>query len=164
MIGQEAFARAALALFDEAHEGPKGKGTWFIDNEPGSGLFGTIEALDAAAASRPLTPGDPLTAASHVAHLRYALKLANRAARGENPYPTADWAGSWARRSVDEAEWKALVAGFKDEVGTFRALLASGAAFEEEEHATGALGLICHAAWHLGALRQGLGLVAAPRK
>jgi hypothetical protein len=163
-IGAEALIKAALALFDEGYVGPQGKGTWFTDNEPGSGLLGAVERLDASAASRPLTPGDPLTAASHVGHLRFSLELANRAAKGENPYPTANWAKSWELRSVDAEEWKKLVAALRSEIAGFREVLASGKAFEDEEFATGALGLICHGAWHLGALKQGLGLISAPRE
>ena len=163
MIGKEAFTKAVLALFDEGHVGPREKAnTWFIDGEAGSGFLGTLEGLDAAAASKPLGPGDPLTAASHAAHVGYALHLANLAAKGENPYPTANWAKSWEARKVSEGEWKALVTGLGAEIASFREVLASGQAFEDEGFATGSLGLICHAAWHLGALRQGLGLIKAP--
>jgi len=163
-ISTEALKKAALALFDEGYVGPQGKGTWFTDSEPGSGFLGAIELLDAKAASRPLTPGDPLTAASHAGHLRFSLELANRAAKGENPYPGADWAKSWDVRSVGEEEWKDLVAALRSEIAAFREVIASGKAFEDEEFATGVLGLICHGAWHLGALKQGLGLISAPRQ
>jgi hypothetical protein len=162
MIGKEAFVKAILTLFDEGFEGPKGAGTWYIDNDPGAGLLATVGALDASAASRPLSPGDPLSTASHVDHVRFSLNLANRAARGENPYPSANWHDSWKLRTVDEAAWKAIQDALKKEVADLRAVLASGKAIEEEEYATGFLGLLCHTAWHLGAIRQGLGLVKAP--
>jgi hypothetical protein len=162
MIGREALVRAVLTLFDEGFDGPKGKGTWYIDNDPGAGLFAMMESLDAAAASRPLTPGDPLSAASHVDHLRFSLNLANRAARGEDPYPSANWHDSWKLRTVDSAAWKGLQASLRKEVADLRAILASGKPFEEEVNATGFLGLLCHDAWHLGALSQGLGRVKAP--
>lgn len=163
IIGKEELTAAILTLFDEGFLGAVGKGSWYIDSEPGSGFFGSIASLDAAAASRPLTPGDPLSVASHVDHVRFSLNLANRAGRGENPYPTANWAASWELRSVDEGQWKALQAALKKEVDDFRGLLASGRPLEDAEFATGSLGLLCHTAWHLGAVRQGLSLVAAPK-
>ncbi len=162
MIGKDALTKAALALFDEGHLGPQGKGTWFIDNEAGSGLLGSIEALDASLASRALTVGEPLSIASHVDHLRFSLNLANRAARGENPYPSADWAKSWDVKVVDAVAWDGLRHQLQTEIAGFREMLASGKAWEDDEYATGVLGLIAHTAWHLGAIRQGLGLIKAP--
>lgn len=162
-IEKARLAEAAVTLFDEAHRGPAGSGTWFVDNEPGCGLFGTLGGLDAERASRPLGAGDPLTPASHAAHLRYALSLANRAARGEDPYKDANWARSWDTRNVDEAEWKALLAGLEKEYEELRRVMGGEQAWESRDFMTGLLGLIAHAAWHLGALRQGLGLVKSPK-
>jgi hypothetical protein len=162
-IEKAALAKAALALYDEAYlEAPNPKGTWFTDNEPRNGFLGTVESIGAAEASRPLSPGEPLTIASHVGHLLFALGLANRAARGENPYADAVWARSWDYRAVDDAQWKSLVAGLRKEYGDFRSALASGWAWDDADSLTGALGLVAHGAWHLGAIRQALGLVKAP--
>jgi hypothetical protein len=161
-IEKAVLTKAALALYDEAYLGPAGKGTWFVDNEPRSGLLGSLEAFDSIEASRPLHPGDPITLASHVAHLLYSLSLANRSMKGENPYPEADWAKSWDTRAVGESDWKLLVSSLKKEYEDFRSALASGKAWADEESLTGSLGLIAHGAWHLGAIRQALGLVRAP--
>ncbi|MDP3178129.1 MAG: hypothetical protein Q8M76_09515 [Spirochaetaceae bacterium] len=161
----EALTRAALALFDEAYlEAPNPRMTWFTDNEPRNGFLGTIGSLSAAEASRPLTPGDPLTVASHAAHLRFSLNLANRAVRGENAFEGAVWARSWEVRTVGEPEWKELIAALRAEYAAFREALASGEGWADETMMTGAFGLIAHGAWHLGAIRQGLGLVKAPAK
>lgn len=156
--------KAALALYDEAYlESPSPNATWFTDNEPKNGFLGSIEALSAVEASRPLRADEPLTIASHVGHLRFALDLANRAIKGEKSYASARWARSWDIRSVDEAEWTALVAGLRAEYEALRAAIASGAAWSDEETLTGTFGHIAHGAWHLGAIRQGLGLVKAPK-
>jgi hypothetical protein len=163
-IEKKALTQAALALYDEAYlEAPNPEGTWFTDNEPKCGFIGTIEALGADEASRLASEGEPLTVASHVEHLRFSLNLANRAARGENPYKDAKWARSWDVRTVTEAEWKTLVAELRREYEDFRSALASGWAWNDEKSLTGTLGLIAHGAWHLGAIRQALGLVKAPR-
>jgi hypothetical protein len=162
-IEKKGLIDAILALFDEAHVGPTGKGTWFIDNDPGSGLMGTLEGLDAARASKPLWEGDPISAASHAAHVRFALGLANRAAKGENPYKDANWSRSWDTRKVSEAEWKSLISGLRTEYEEFRKVIAAGKGFDDPDFMTGTLGLVSHAAWHLGAIREGLGLVRAPK-
>jgi hypothetical protein len=162
-IEKKTLARAMAALLDEAYqEAPDPEGTWFTDNERASGFLGTLGTLSAAEASRPLTPGDPLSAASHAGHLRFALSLANRAMRGEDAYAGAKWARSWETRTVSEAEWKELLAGLRAEYEAVRAAFAAGDAWEDETILTGSLGLIAHGAWHLGAIRQGLGLVKAP--
>jgi hypothetical protein len=164
-IEKDALTKAALALYDEAYlEAPDPKGTWFTDNEPHNGFLGTIASVDAKRAGEPLSPADPISLASHVGHILFSLSLANRALRGENPYAGADWAGSWAERQPGEAEWKALVAGLRKEYEDFRVALATGKAWDDEETLTGTLGLIAHGAWHLGAIRQGLGLVRSPKR
>jgi hypothetical protein len=163
-VDRDIIEKAVLALFEEAYVGPPDpRGTWFADNEPRCGFLGTIERLDAATASRPLSAGDPLSVASHAGHIRYSLHLTNLAMRGENPYPGADWKGSWATRGVDETEWKALVASIAKEIDDLREAFAGGMVkWNDEVIATGSLAALMHGAWHLGAIRQGLGLVTAP--
>ncbi|HTX74466.1 MAG TPA: hypothetical protein VMC79_16665 [Rectinemataceae bacterium] len=157
--------QAALVLYDEAYKGPSdSKGTWFVDNEPDCGMLGMLERLGADEAGRPLRAGDPASVASHAGHLLFALSLANRAARGENPYPTADWGQSWATRSVDASTWPKLVAALRAEYLAFRDYIASGKAWKDADMLTGTLGQIAHGAWHLGAIRQALGLVVMPSK
>jgi len=164
-IETAALTKAALALYEEGYLGPRDpKGTWFVDNDPACGFIGTIEALSATEASRQASAGDPLTVASHAEHLRFALSLANRAARGENAYSGVKWADSWARRSVTEKEWRDLVAGLRAEFEAFRDSLSKGGLWDGEDMLTGTLGLLCHGAWHLGAIRQALGLIKAPAR
>jgi hypothetical protein len=164
-IEKSALIKAALALCDEAYLGtpdPKA-GTWFTDNEPGNGFLGSVEGLSAAEASRPLREGDPLTIASHVEHLRFSLRLANRSLRGEKAYKDVDWARSWDVRRVEEAEWKALLASLRAEYESLREVIETGDPWEDGSTLAGALSLIAHGAWHLGAIRQALGLVRAPK-
>lgn len=164
-VDRDIIEKAVLALFDEAFVGPADAGgTWFADNEPRCGFLGTIERLDAATASRPLSAGDPLSVASHAEHLRYALHLANLAMRGGNPYADADWKASWAIREVDGARWRALMAEVGKEIADLREAFAGGLVrWDDGIFATGSLAAIVHGAWHLGAIRQGLGLVRAPQ-
>ncbi len=162
-IDRSALTKAALTLYQEAYYGPTDpKATWFADNLPDCGVLGTIASLSADEASRPLHRDEAPTVASHAAHLRFALNLANRAGRGEDAYAGAKWSTSWDTRSVTEAEWKDLLDGLNKEFADFKEILASGKAWESEESITGNFGVIAHGAWHLGAIRQALGFVKAP--
>ena len=164
VIEKAILSKAALTLFDEAYFGPRSASeTWFVDNEEKCGFIGVLEGIDAAIASKPLTPGDPATVASHAGHLRFSLSLANRAAKGEDPYKSADWSQSWAIHSVDEMAWKKLVIDLRKEYEDFRTAITSDKVWDDENFLTGTLGLIAHGAWHLGAIRQGLGLIRSPR-
>lgn len=163
IVPSDRLTRAAVALFEEAYMGPPDpRSTWFVDNEPRAGIIGVLEGIDAAEAQRPLAPPSSLTLGSHVGHLRFALSLANRAARGENPYPQADWAASWSVKVADEAEWRELLAGLRAEYEAFRQALSTGDLWKSEELLTLALAQVAHGAWHLGAIRQALGRVVPP--
>jgi hypothetical protein len=64
---------------------------------------------------------------------------------------------------VSETEWKALLASLRAEYAALKEGLATGPAWEDEDILTGTFGLIAHGAWHLGAVRQALGRVVAPK-
>lgn len=150
-------------LAQEAYDGPEDpRMTWFADNEPACGILGTLGALSAEEASRPFAPGDCAGAATHAGHLLFALNLANRALRGENVHATAVWKDSWKHTRVDEAAWRELLAGLRAEYDSFRLAISEGLPYADRMNLTGAIGQLAHGAWHLGAIRQGLGLVKTP--
>jgi len=88
--------------------------------EKANGFLGTLGSLGEEAASRPLTPGDPLTSASHAAHLRFARDLASRSLRGENAYSGVRLARSWDVRSVTATEWSELLRGLRSSYASLR--------------------------------------------
>jgi hypothetical protein len=145
-----------LELFSEAYTGPTHDYTWFIDNAPGSGLFGTLSSLSAKQASQEGPSG--ATIAAHAEHLRWSLELANRYARGEQPQ--ADWQESWTVKAVDAEAWQRLRGELRREYETLYAALAKQEDFADRQMLTGVLALIPHAAYHLGAIRQLRGLVS----
>jgi hypothetical protein len=73
-----------IEFLDEAYKSPKFEHTWFINNDPNSGLFGTIKNLDNVEASTPIIINGT-TIAAHVDHLRWTLQKTNSYLRGENP-------------------------------------------------------------------------------
>ncbi len=163
-IDSEKLGAILLTLLDEAYDGPADpRMTWFADNEKGSGLLGTLEGISAAEASSPFREGDRATAAMHVGHIRFALDLANRALRGENAHESAVWKDSWRYETVGDEEWKGLLVGLRAEYEGIREAIAQGLPWADDMNMTGLFGQLAHGAWHLGAIRQGLGLVRLPR-
>ncbi len=77
----------------------------------------------------------------------------NRASRGENPYPEADWTQSWKLTQVSEAEWAELRERLRMEAVTFEQavgkLLTAG-----DIEMKGVIAGVSHLAYHLGAIRQ----------
>src|SRR5687768_2566141 len=102
------FYRAFQTILAEVFHGPPG-GTAFLLNPGDPGLLRQLEAVDAGTASTRCAAGET-TVAAHADHVLYGLELLNRWSDGEeNPWATADWSGSWKRKTVTEAEWRDLI-------------------------------------------------------
>jgi hypothetical protein len=150
-LSREAVLRAVMPILAEAYAGPANpRSTHFLNNEPDCGVFGTLDRLSAVEASTPPEPGRP-TVAAHAEHLRFSLDVSTRWLRGEHTH--ADWPGSWAVQTVDEAEWLRLRERLRDEYAQFLELIDARPEMDEELLA-GIVGTVAHAAYHLGALRQ----------
>ena len=145
--------QAITTLFSEAYAGPPDPtSTWFIDNEPDSGILGIIASVSAAEASWSSNLNNPgTTIAGHVEHLRWSLANANRALQG-GEYQ-GNWKESWNTLEADEARWDKLKKELKVE---FTLLLTNiqKQADMRGEYLTGVMALIPHAAYHLGTIRQ----------
>ena len=148
---------ASLELLRETFEGPAGPSTYFIDNDPKGGFFGTVDAATAAEASRPTRTGGP-TIAAHVFHAGFHLDMSTAWLRGDRA--DRDWAKSWGLGSVDDAGWTALRQQLRGQYEAFREAVASEPAAGGEGLAP-TIGAIAHAAYHLGAVKQAL--ASAPR-
>lgn len=141
-------------LLTEAYDGPPDpSATWFIDNEPNSGILGILEGVTAAEASTSSdgSGGSGTTIAAHVEHLRWSLANAIGALRGE-PY-NPNWGESWELLQVDEAEWDRLCGQLRQEFEVMVQALQKQEVVEGE-YLYGLLALIPHAAYHLGSIRQ----------
>jgi hypothetical protein len=142
---------SVVELLAEAFEGPRDPNiTWFVSNQPGSGVFGTLDAMTPQEASR--APGTGRrSAAAHASHLAFSLRIAAAQLRGE--HPVVNWAESWAVSSVDERGWSGLRSSLRAEYQALRAQLAAETAMGAEA-LTAAMAVVAHSAYHLGALRQ----------
>ena len=145
----EDFTGSLFQLLEETFEGPPaGRGSAYLDK--GAGLFQTLDALTAEAASAPPRGGGP-TVAAHCEHARfYVLALYDfmRGATGK-----IDWAQSWAAQTVTAEEWDGLKGELRRAYETLTGHLRSLETWGDEEVGD-AMAILAHTAYHLGAVRQ----------
>jgi hypothetical protein len=137
-------------LFGELMHGTSGQGGFML-NTGDRGLLRSLERLSASEASTPTPAGSSI--AAHVDHIRYGLSLLNRWAQGESPFGNADWAASWKKTTVSEAEWEALRLQLRDEGARWLTVLRTPREVQDIE-LSGMIGSIAHLAYHVGAIRQ----------
>jgi hypothetical protein len=145
--------QSIIILFSEAYRGPRDPAsTWFIDNEPDSGILGIIAGITSEEASWSSQSNEPgKTIAGHVEHLRWSLANTNCALHGK-PYQE-NWNESWKTLDANQMKWEKLKMELDIE---FKALLETIHQQTELEgdYLTGIMALIPHAAYHLGTIRQ----------
>jgi len=140
-----------IEFLSEAYVGPSHPYTWFINNDPESGILGTIKKLKAEEASTPIIDNGT-TIVAHIEHLRWSLNKTNSLLNGEDP--TMNWSESWRVRRVDSEDWMLLIEQLSGEFNRLVKSLSSGVSLVSDEQLKEALALIPHAAYHLGAIRQ----------
>ena len=148
-IAEEDFTKSLFFILKETFEGPPPQtSSAYLDQ--GGGLLQTIENLTAEEASRAVRPGAP-TVAAHCAHVKFYLDVLRRYVQGVSEQ--ADWKQSWFTQTVGAAEWESLKQELREaysEVGeTLRSVGDWG-----ERPVGGALAVVAHTAYHLGAVRQ----------
>jgi hypothetical protein len=150
-IAVERYRKGFLAVLETVVERSQG---YFL--EPESSLFEILASVSAEEASRPVGVHGS-TLAAQVAHVHVYIAARNDQIRTGEERPV-DWAAAWQTGSVTEGEWRALTEGLRAE---YEQLLAFVRTFEDwDEWAIGdAFALIGHCAYHLGEIRQGLGLL-----
>jgi hypothetical protein len=136
------------AVLSEAFDGPPGNSSYFTDSRRNTGLFGTLGPLSAEQASTPFAGS---TIAAHVHHLVFSLEASSAWIHGDRS--SRDWGSSWRVSRVDEAGWTKLREDLRRGYAELRSAV--------DEHATdgvdaagGAIAVVAHVAYHLGAIRQ----------
>lgn len=149
-----AFVTALQELLREAYLQPGEAGyTWFADEGPEAGFITAIESLTPQEASRKAYP-EADTVAAHCNHLAYHLSLANRSFHGENAFAEADWPASWELQEVNEAGWRHLREQLAVELDRCLGILGRLDNLDDPMVLRGAMALLAHGAWHLGAVKQ----------
>jgi hypothetical protein len=143
----------ALALLaSELLEGPAGE--CYVLNVGDQGLVRSLDRLSAASASA-IPPTGGASIAAHVDHVLYGVRLMNRWVGGEsNPWAEADWTLSWKRTTVTDEEWRRLREQLRDETRRWRDALSRAGTDLPRQALTGAIAILAHLAYHLGAIRQ----------
>lgn len=139
---------ALLVALEESFEQVRGL---YLDK--GSSFFETLAGISAAQASRPVSASCPSIAA-HVEHVIFYLDTTLRFVRGERP--EVDWSEIWRTvEAVTPEAWEDSQRRLKASYVQVRQL-AAGTGQWDEYSLAGALGLLMHNAYHLGAIRQAL--------
>ena len=90
-ISREESTKQLLAVLREALEGPAEEWSYFTDHGPEAGMFGTLEKLSAAQASRSV---GGTSVAAHTHHVGFGLEAAAAWIRGDQT--SRDWQESWS--------------------------------------------------------------------
>lgn len=145
------YMAAMTQLFKEAFEGrPEGQShTWFVEGT--EGMFDALDAVDSVRASKRASP-ECGTIYAHLNHARYALWLSNSYIRGEAP--ASDWEGSWAKQECSDEEWNQLGIDMRREFNDIVAFFETRPNWPEQDWLLGAMALLPHMAYHLGAVQQ----------
>jgi hypothetical protein len=146
------FQNAVSKLLAEIFDGPAGDEAYILN--PGDpGLLRQLQSISAVTASARLIEGRS-TIAAHTDHVHYGLSLATRWAAGEaDPWANADWNASWQRTTVTEEQWQALRDNLQREAAAWREATATLSQWDPVA-AAGAVAIVAHTAYHLGAIRQ----------
>ncbi|HWS53122.1 MAG TPA: DinB family protein [Pyrinomonadaceae bacterium] len=148
-LNTEDFTNSLFQLLRETFEAPPAEGgSAYLDK--GAGLFQTLDALTAEAASAPPRGGGP-TVAAHCEHARFYVHALLDFMRGATA--KIDWSQSWVTQTVSPGEWERLKEGLRRAYATLDEHLRSLQTWGDEEVGD-SMAILVHTAYHLGAIRQ----------
>ena len=153
MTGQipvEVFRRGLLIILGEIFEQVHG---YLLD--PGTSLFETLAAISAEEASRQIS-AQSASLAAQVNHVRFYIDVLNQGVQPGGQH--IDWVSSWQVGPVTDEEWQALIERLRVSYQQARDFAESFEAWDER-FVGGAFALVGHCAYHLGEIRQGLGVL-----
>lgn len=145
------FRVALLSMLDEIFEQVHG---YILDH--GTSIFETLASVTAEEASQSISRHcAPISA--QVNHVRFYLDTLNEVARtGE--MKRVDWASSWQVGQVTDQEWNGLVTALRTSYDATRAFASTFEGWNEDTIG-GAFAIVAHSAYHLGEIRQALGVI-----
>jgi hypothetical protein len=141
------FRAELLAIQEETFEKHHGAYT-----DKGTSLFETLAGIDHGLASRML-PGLRESTAGHVYHAKFYIIVLQEYMTGDRTGKT-DWSESWRLSMVDEKAWAELRKDLEAEYRKLMGFVTAKADWGNGDHVGGALAILAHCAYHLGAIRQ----------
>ncbi len=149
-IDSKLFFTEVSSLLDETFENHHG-----IYLDKGTSLFETLNGISADEASRPVG-GKCASIAAQVAHVTFYLGVIERYIQTHDE-SRVDWGEIWrTTREVTPEEWATLKLQLKNTYQRVLATLRSLDNWNTEAAIGGVLGIVAHAAYHLGEIRQAL--------
>jgi hypothetical protein len=142
-----------LAVLEETFERVQG-----IYLDRGTSLFETLAGVAASTASRPIAAAcAPLSA--QVAHVTFYLEVLERALLGQE-VGRMDWGEIWRTVGVvSDEEWAGLLQQLRTTYARVKGVIAGEQDWAGEDTIGAALAIVVHTAYHLGEIRQGLGVL-----
>ncbi len=147
-IKKDDFTSNILTLLKETFEGSSPEGSYYLDR--GVGVLNTIEKISAETASRSLGENGA-TIAAHLEHARFYLAVLPEFMNGSTE--KVDWKESWLVKTVDETEWDLLKENVRREYQNVAEMFQMIEDWNDDR-VGGAMAIVAHTAYHLGAIRQ----------
>lgn len=147
LISADGFTKTLYALLEETFEKVDG-----IYLDGGASLLDSFSGLSADEASRPIVPGGT-SIVGQVRHVRFYLRILSDYMNGQR-HDKIDWKGSWQPSTADEGEWAELRSGLAEDYQELRDRFEHVTDWNDERRLGGALAIVAHTAYHLGAIRQ----------
>jgi hypothetical protein len=150
---QDRLAAELLAVLEETFERVQG-----IYLDKGTSLFETLADVSAATASRPVA-ASCASLAAQVAHVTFYLDVLERALLGQE-VGRMDWGEIWRTVTVVTAEeWSVICQQLRATYERVKGSIAGLERWDGEDTIGAALAIAVHTAYHLGEIRQGLGVL-----
>lgn len=140
-----------LELFEEVYIGSDNEQTWIIDGNPGHGITAALKQVSADIASKPTVKGGT-SIVGHAEHLRWSLDYAYEFFEGKQP--TGKWEDSWKLRMVNQPAWDSVQQDLLESYEKIKSKIEETSDWSNPDLLKGALALLPHAAYHLGAIKQ----------
>jgi hypothetical protein len=152
------FTQPLFELFDETFENAHGA---YLDN--GNSLFETLEPVTAEQASRAASD-QVATLAAQVKHVSFCLTFYQNYILNKG-VGRIDWGEIWrTTKQVTPDEWAMLKRELKEAHQSVLATLKNLDDWGGEHSIEGAMGILAHTAYHLGEIRQALGVIVPSPK
>ncbi len=151
-IKEKLFKDALTGFLEETFSTVEGT---YLDK--GTSLFETLNSITFKEASMPARSGGTKIAA-HADHVEFYLKVMLKYISGVR-LEKIDWSQSWLTKTVNEKEWEALK---KKLSATYSDVIKQINSFEDwndDKKIGGAMAVVVHTAFHIGAIRQILKIV-----
>ncbi|HET9525621.1 MAG TPA: DinB family protein [Pyrinomonadaceae bacterium] len=129
--------------------------------DKGTTLYETLEGVTAEEASRSAS-SKTATIAAQVEHVRFYLDVLDEIIRTHNIDKTYNWREIWETvREVTPEQWEDLKRRLHESHDRVMATINSFENWDGPFDVGGAISIIAHTAYHLGGIRQALGVIRA---